>query len=657
MSLADLPYLITGAVGIVFLAVGESLGSARAFAAKHHYEINPDQELIALGAANVSSGLFQGFTVDASLSSTATADEAGARTQMSSIITALLIIVTLLVLAPLFRNLPNAVLAAIVIASVIGLMDVGEMKRFWRSNRMDFVLALVALFGVLTTDVLTGLMIAVFLSLVIILYRASRPYLAVLGKVPGQAATYTDVARHPENELVAGLLIVRLDAPLYFLNANVARGQILDLVKASQPAPRAVLFDLGATADLDVASMDMLANLVTELEEAGSDVLLAQVRGGVRDRLRKSGIMAEIGENRVYLSVAAAVHDFEQQQSGKDRGSQVAAGKPKAVLDTQRCSMRTRAMRRVTVRYTWDRLKVSFWFAPVIMALAAVLLAWAMYWLDTHIANETLQNSRFFLSGSPDALRTALIAMASTVLTTAGVVFTLLTLPLSTVAAQYGSRLLRVFLGDRITQAVLGMFVATFVYCMASALSIPPVEVEPDGPQITATVGLYLMLATFASLILLVQHISTMLQAPNIAAGAGAQLMDVVAETIQQRDAAERDEAQSDQNAGAGPAEAEGYPVRVKRNGYIQYVDLEQLLHVARENDLVLQLVRKPGAFVWNGGMLALAWPAARVSEAVAKQLRQAIHIGNSTDTGAGRRIRHQPANRDGCARHVSGDQ
>ena len=315
VSLIDLPYLITGAIGIVFLAVGESLGSARSFAAKHRYEINPDQELIALGAANISAGLFQGFTVDASLSSSATADEAGARTQLSSIVTAVLIIVTLLVLAPLFYNLPNAVLGAIVIASVIGLMDVAELKRFYASNRVDFVLAMVAMFGVLTTDVLTGLLIAVFLSLLIILYRASRPYVAVLGKVPGQAATYGDVARHPENMQVPGLLIVRLDAPLYFLNANVARGQILDLVTASQPPPRAILFDLGASADLDVASLDMLKNLVRELEEAGVDVLLAEVRGRVRDRLRKASVMADIGENRIYQSVPAAVHDFEQQES------------------------------------------------------------------------------------------------------------------------------------------------------------------------------------------------------------------------------------------------------------------------------------------------------------------------------------------------------
>ena len=312
ISLFDVPYLVAGAVGIVFLAVGESLGSARAFAAKHRYEINPDQELIALGAANLSAGLFHGFAVDASLSASATADEAGARTQLSSIVTAALILITVLVLAPLFYNLPNAVLGAIVIASVIGLMDVAELKRFYASNRVDFTLAVVALLGVLSTDVLTGLMIAVFLSLLIILYRASRPYVAVLGKVPGQVAAYGDVARHAENAQVAGLLIVRLDAPLYFLNANVARGQILALVASSQPAPRAILFDLGATADLDVASLDMLKELVRELEETGVDILLAQVRGSVRDRLRRASVMAEIGENRVYLSVAAAVHDFEQ---------------------------------------------------------------------------------------------------------------------------------------------------------------------------------------------------------------------------------------------------------------------------------------------------------------------------------------------------------
>jgi len=313
IMLADIPYLLTGAVGIVFLAVGESLGSARAFAARYRYEINADQELIALGAANISAGMFTGFTVDASLSSTATADEAGARSQLSSIVTAILIIITVIFLAPLFKNLPSAVLAAIVIASVIGLMDVAELKRYYNTKRTDFGLAMAALLGVVTTDVLTGLMIAVFLSLIIILYRASRPYLAVLGRVPGQEGTYGDHARHPENEQVPGLLIVRLDAPLYFLNANVACGQIMELIAASQPPPKGVLFDLGASADLDIASLDMLKKLVDDLNETSIDVLLAQVHGSVRDRLRHASLIDQIGEDRLYLSVDAAVRDFEQR--------------------------------------------------------------------------------------------------------------------------------------------------------------------------------------------------------------------------------------------------------------------------------------------------------------------------------------------------------
>lgn len=313
IPLADLPYLLTGSIGIVFLAVGESLGTARAYATRYRYEIDADQELVALGVANINSGLFGGFAVDVSLSSTATADEAGGRTQMSSIVTAALIIVTVLLLAPLFHNLPNAVLAAIVITSVISLMDVGELKRYYASNRIDFMLAAVALLGVVMTDVLTGLMIAVFLSLIIILYRASRPYVAVLGKIPGQKAAYDDVTRHPDSERIPGLLIVRLDAPLYFLNANVARSQILDLVDATE-SPQAVLINLGASADLDIASLDMLKELIFDLEEVGTSVLLAQVRGGVRDRLRQSGIMDDIGEDRVYLSISAAVEDFKQRQ-------------------------------------------------------------------------------------------------------------------------------------------------------------------------------------------------------------------------------------------------------------------------------------------------------------------------------------------------------
>ena len=169
---------------------------------------------------------------------------------------------------------------------------------------------------------------------------------------------------------------------------------------------------------------------------------------------------------------------------------------------------------RIAGRHIWDQMRVNFLFIPGVMALGAILLAWSMYWLDVQIPNEVLNTSRFIISGSVGELRGFLFAMATAVLTTAGVVFTLLTLPLSTVAAQYGSRLLRIFLGDRTTQFVLGMFVATFAYCIFSAMGIPAVEIQPEGPQITTTIGMYLLIAAFASLILLIQHISTMLQLP-----------------------------------------------------------------------------------------------------------------------------------------------
>jgi SulP family sulfate permease len=310
VPLTSIPYLVLSAAGIVFLAVGESVGAARAYATQRGYQIDPDQEMVALGAANLTSGLFGGFAADASLSQTATAETAGAKSQLSSLITAGLILATAVLLAPLFQNLPNAVLGAIVIAATLGLINIDEMRRYWRWRRTDFVIAMTAMVGVLLTTVLTGMIVAVLLSVLLLLYRASRPYVAVLGRMPGRAATFGDLSRHPDAEPVPRLVIVRLDAPLYFFNANVAKGQILDIVAAQEPPPHGVLIDLAATADLDVTTTDMLFELVGDLRSRSIEVLVAQVRGTVRDRLRKTGLMDELGEDRVYLSIGSAVNDF-----------------------------------------------------------------------------------------------------------------------------------------------------------------------------------------------------------------------------------------------------------------------------------------------------------------------------------------------------------
>jgi uncharacterized membrane protein len=306
--------------------------------------------------------------------------------------------------------------------------------------------------------------------------------------------------------------------------------------------------------------------------------------------------------------------------------------------------MSNRAMRKVTARYNWDRLKVSFWFAPLVMSLGAIVLVWVMNWIDRRIPNELLQNSNLVLSGGADQLRSILVGMATSILATAGVVFTLLTLPLSTVAAQYGSRLLRLFLGDRITQFVLGMFVGTFVYCITAATSIPSAEAGLEAPQVLVTVGLLLMMATFGSLILLVQHISIMLQAPQIAAAAGAELLEVVQSEI-------LDEVNSAARPTGLPApgrttvensmkESEGYPVRVPGSGYIQYIDPDIMLTLAQVKNLVIRLLRKPGDFVWPGEVVALVWPSdgiggqrpsvkpVQFDPEMDKQLRRAFRLG-----------------------------
>ena len=179
--------------------------------------------------------------------------------------------------------------------------------------------------------------------------------------------------------------------------------------------------------------------------------------------------------------------------------------------------------RTVRTRITWDRMRVNFWFTPLIMSFVAVLLAWTLGWIDARIPNEMVWVSRLIVIGDLSETRLFLINLGTTILVTSGVVFSLLMVPLAAMASQYGSRLLRHFMGDRTTQFVLGMFVSTFVYCWAVAESLPLVEVNWEMPQFSLTQPVLLLIASFASIILLITHFSTMMQAPTIAAEAGAE--------------------------------------------------------------------------------------------------------------------------------------
>ena len=291
--------------------------------------------------------------------------------------------------------------------------------------------------------------------------------------------------------------------------------------------------------------------------------------------------------------------------------------------------MRSRAMRKATRRYLWDRVKVSLWFVPSIMAVAAVFLSWLLGLVDDNVPNFLLNRSKFIIAGTPAEMRSSMLAIAGTILATAGVVFSLLTLPLSTVAAQFGSRLLRVFLRDRTTQYVLGMFVATFCYCLATALSITNLQVQAAAPQITVTTGLFLMLLTFASLIVLIQHISIMLQAPNIVAAAGSDLRDVVSV----RNLNEAEDRKNIKISSGGKnellAENEALPLQVRETGYIQFIDPDIIMNLAVERNLIMQMLRKPGQFIVAGETVALVWPADKIDARLEKHLRRSVQVGN----------------------------
>jgi MFS superfamily sulfate permease-like transporter len=216
-------------------------------------------------------------------------------------------IVTIVALTPLFRDLPEAVLAAVVIVAVARLLMVRELRRYRRLRSADLVLAVVALLGVLVFGILPGLGGAVALSLVFLIYRSSRPNGAVLGRVPGER-TYSDVSRHPENEQFPGLLIFRVDGQLFFANAALVQDRVRDLV--AEQRPRALVMDMEVSTDLDITSADMLSELVSELHEVRVSVLFARVRDPVLDMFRRSGLLHKVNAACVFPTVDDAVRSF-----------------------------------------------------------------------------------------------------------------------------------------------------------------------------------------------------------------------------------------------------------------------------------------------------------------------------------------------------------
>ena len=312
--------LLGGAVGVMLVGFAEGLGAAKTYAAKDGYDIEPNRELLGLGAANLGSGLASGMVVNGSLSKTAVNGSAGARSQVSGLTVAALALLTLLFLTGLFEKLPEATLAAIVIAAVIELVDIESLRRLWRvtsgrvvkvyqlSARADFVAAFCALLGVLFLDTLPGLVIGIGASLILLIARTSRPHVAPLAPVDADPdSPWVDVERNPDFTPVPGVLVVRVEAPLMFANADDVRTRVRELaseVAASPDGLHLVVLDGRTSPSIDVTAAGMLVQLRTDLRRMGAELVMADNVGQVRDVL---AVAEPDGEPPLYPTVAAAL--------------------------------------------------------------------------------------------------------------------------------------------------------------------------------------------------------------------------------------------------------------------------------------------------------------------------------------------------------------
>jgi SulP family sulfate permease len=305
--------MVLPAMGVLLVAYSEALGVAHEFAEKHGYEVNADQELNAHAVANLVSALFGGMIAGGSMSASAVKEGAGARSQVTNLVTWVVTIITVLFLTPLFTTLPEAVLAALIIHAIWHIIASRKLQKIRLASRVEFWFALLALAGVLLVDVLQGMVIGVVASLIFVVYKSSRPHVSSLGRVPGVPGAYSDLGRHPEDTPVPGVLIVRVDAQMYYANALTVRDRVKELIAAMEAPPRAVIIDSSAWDQLDVTSTEVIKSLVKELRGNGIAVYFADVHAPVLEYTRKTGLLDFIGEDHVYPTVDTAVRSLEAE--------------------------------------------------------------------------------------------------------------------------------------------------------------------------------------------------------------------------------------------------------------------------------------------------------------------------------------------------------
>jgi high affinity sulfate transporter 1 len=303
--------LLPGALSIVLVGYAETLGAAQAAAFASGDHIDPNQELVAHGPANMLSGLFGGFLAVGSLSKTSVAMGAGARSQVANLVAAALSFLTLVFLTPLFRGLPHPALAAIVIAAMLHLSKPDYLRALWRRAGSEFGVAIAVIVGELTLGVLQGIGLGIVLALLLLIYRASHPHGAVLGRLPGTEA-YRFVGRHPDAITFPGLLLWRLGGDLFFASIGKVEEDLKAALAAEPSPPRHLLLDAEGVSFIDASAVDALLALVNDLQARGTTVGFARVLDSVRDRMRLGGIEAAIGPAHFFDRITDGVRAFQQ---------------------------------------------------------------------------------------------------------------------------------------------------------------------------------------------------------------------------------------------------------------------------------------------------------------------------------------------------------
>ncbi|MGE5226384.1 MAG: SulP family inorganic anion transporter [Planctomycetaceae bacterium] len=310
---SDVFPLLLAALGIVLVSLTDTIATSTAFAARRGDEVDPNQEMIGIGSANVAAGLFQGFAISASTSRTAVSEQAGSKSQVTGLIGAGIVVVLLVFLPALLSDLPQTALAAVVIAAALSLMDLAVLRRYWRIRRTALTLSLVGTVGVVLFGVLQGIVIAIVLSILLFFRRSWWPHGEVLGRVPG-LDDWHDLDRYPQAQEEPGVVVFRWEAPLFFANAGIFRQQVRRLARRREP--RWIVLQCEAVTDIDVTAADMLERLDRELNARGVRVAFVELRDRLKDLILGYGLFETLDRDHFYPSVTSALDAIAHEESG-----------------------------------------------------------------------------------------------------------------------------------------------------------------------------------------------------------------------------------------------------------------------------------------------------------------------------------------------------